>query len=504
MKILKNIIISITLSSSLSYALTLAQLQGMPKSVERDFYIWEYLKQSNTSKADAIKAIKLVNRVNKKLSIAYNLKTGLHIRKWVKPASYAGNSKKYGMLINRMKKSGDFYAQWLKLSRHDKLKVFALAGLYNRKELDKRFNQSLYNSLQKDKLINQVIFRAFRENLYNIQNSILSYPPIGGTKISYDNLFKLGFKSLKLGNRNSAFNFFNAARYNAISRFYADRAIFWAYMATKSTKLLNRLANSHDFNIYKLIALDMLNKPYPLPHKESLNKNASSNIDITNPISWALLKQKIFSGRYNLYKLARRYNSVASQAYYYYILNKASKDTKQYFPMPYREYISKYPVDRQALIYAIAKQESQFIPSAISSSFAVGMMQFMPFLVKHIAKVRGESVTLEDMFKPEVAIRFANTHLNYLNKYLYHPLFVAYAYNAGIGYTRRLIRKNIFKSGAYEPYLSIEMVDNKQANHYGKKVLANYVIYKKLLGSPIKISSLLYLLDKPMLTDRFR
>jgi soluble lytic murein transglycosylase len=108
------------------------------------------------------------------------------------------------------------------------------------------------------------------------------------------------------------------------------------------------------------------------------------------------------------------------------------------------------------------------------------------------------------MFNPRISIKFANTHLDYLNKHLYHPLFVAYAYNAGIGYTRRLIRKNIFKKGLYEPYISLEMVDNEQARYYGKRVLGNYVIYRKLLGSPIKITTLLNWLDKPELTDRFR
>jgi soluble lytic murein transglycosylase len=129
----------------------------------------------------------------------------------------------------------------------------------------------------------------------------------------------------------------------------------------------------------------------------------------------------------------------------------------------------------------------------------------MPFLVKHIAKQRGENITIEDMFKPDVSIRFANTHLNYLYKWIHNPLFVAYAYNAGIGYTRRMLRrKDIFRGGEYEPYLSLEFLDNSQANEYGKKVLANYVIYRKLLGKPIKITTILNRLSKPELTDKFR
>ncbi len=503
MNILKNITFTILMSSAIVYSLNLNELKHMPKSVERDFYIWQYLKKSSTTKTEAIEASKLIDNLNSKLNRAFYKKSGYYLKKRVKRVSHIINSNRYTFLISKLHKSGSFYESWLKLSNHDKLALFSLAGKENRRVLNRKISKQLYNNLQRDKLINQVIFRAFRENLDNLKYVILNYPPTMNTHITYNNLCKLGFKNLRVGKNILASKFFNIARFKASSKFYSDRATFWAYMSSKNRKYLISLANSHDFNIYRLIALDKLGKPYPRPNSAKLI-NKISPINIQDPISWARLKQKIFSNRYNLYQLALKYNSTVSQAYYFYILNKASKDTKHYFPMPYRDIISKYPIDRQALIYAIAKQESQFIPAAISRSFAVGMMQFMPFLVKHIAKVRRESVRLEDMFNPKIAIKFANTHLNYLNKYLYHPLFVAYAYNAGIGYTKRLIRKNIFKSGAYEPYISLERVDKQETNYYGKKVLANYIIYKNLLGSPIRATTLLNRLDKPYLTDRFR
>ncbi len=54
--------------------------------------------------------------------------------------------------------------------------------------------------------------------------------------------------------------------------------------------------------------------------------------------------------------------------------------------MPYYDNIKDYNKTRQALILAIARQESRFIPTAISVSYALGMMQFMPFLANHIGK----------------------------------------------------------------------------------------------------------------------
>ena len=474
----------------------------MPKSIEKDFYIWRFLKQSDVNSEQALKASKMIFRVNGKLDKAFNLKTGLHLPKRNYLPSKA-NVDRYNILIKQLRDSPSFFNAWLKLSAKDKLIIFNLAGRKNRALLNNKLDSSTYNSLTKYYAINQFIDRVFKEHLNNLKATILSTKPISGNRISYNNLLRIGFENIKQNNTAMASYFFYNAIYKAKKRFYADRAIFWLYMATKEKKYLEKVANSYDYNIYKLIALDFLNRPYPKPDIEPIS-DTKVDFNITDPIAWARLKNKIFSNRYNLYSLAKKFNSKETMAHFYYILRKASRYKKQYYPIVYKDILQKYPIDRQALLLAIGRQESHFIPASVSSSFAVGMMQFMPFLVKHIANVRGENIKLEDMFNPKISLEYANTHLDYLNRHLYHPLFVAYAYNAGIGYTRRMIRGNIFKSGAFEPYLSLELVDNEQANHYGKKVLANYVIYKMLLGSPVKITDLLKQLSTPSLTDRFR
>ena len=61
----------------------------------------------------------------------------------------------------------------------------------------------------------------------------------------------------------------------------------------------------------------------------------------------------------------------------------------------------KFSKERQALIYAIARQESRFVPASVSRSFALGMMQFMPFLIRHVAKEKGQRIDYDDIFKPE-------------------------------------------------------------------------------------------------------
>jgi len=188
----------------------------------------------------------------------------MHLRKKRYGASKS-DIKKYTHLISSMHKSGNFINEWLKLSTNNKLKVFTLGGLSNRVLIDKIMDRNLYNNLQHNKLINQLVFRALKENLPNTRAIVFNTKPIIDTKISYNNLLKLGFKSLKSGSSKMAAYFFYSATFNATTRFYKDKAIFWLYMATKNINNLERISKSYDYNIYKLIALDMLHKPYPLP-----------------------------------------------------------------------------------------------------------------------------------------------------------------------------------------------------------------------------------------------
>jgi soluble lytic murein transglycosylase len=122
-----------------------------------------------------------------------------------------------------------------------------------------------------------------------------------------------------------------------------------------------------------------------------------------------------------------------------------------------------------------------------------------------VAKERGEKIDYDAIFNPNKAIIYANHHLNYLIKHLYSPLFIAYAYNGGIGFTRRLITSGkYFGRGRYEPYMSMEMMKNREAREYGKKVLTNYVIYLNKLGISARILPFLRVLNNPSRTDRFR
>ncbi len=502
----------VLLSSFLLQARTLSyeSIHAMPKSVEKDYYIWRYILSPKSSKQEAQKLIKETFRINGKLAKAYKKKTGhkapVRSRAKSRPSKkeVATYKKKIKATLDLLKKDKPFQ-EWLKLPLDMKIFVFNHAGKSGRKMLDRPISGKLFAQLSTDYSFNDSIYRIKKEHLPNWRKNLL-HLPAKNHKLSYASLVKLGFIALYEGRTNIAETYFVLASKKAQDRDDLDKALFWAYISNNNKKYLKSLVNSYEINVYTLMARDILHLKYPSVITPSLPKAHLMDKEISDPIFWARLKKKIFSKKYNLKSLAQEFKSAEAIGYYTYIMAKASREKDQYFPMPYRDILSKLPKSRQAILYAIARQESRFVPASISVSYALGMMQFMPFLVRHIAKQRGEKVDYDSMFDPRKALIYANEHMNYLTKWLKHPLFIAYAYNAGIGYTRRLIRKEFMFNGKgpYEPYISLELVDNDQARHYGKRVLANYVIYMNKLGVPLRITDLLKTLHLPEKTDNFR
>lgn len=428
---LKSLLISVLLAffmgSSPLYAkkFTYSQIHEMPRSIEKDYYIWRFLTQISTTAAEAKSVIQEATRLNGKLRTAYRNRTGEEAPK-IKPYYFGQGSTK------------DAVNAWKR-----------------RSQAHKHFNQGL--ALMQQRKPSQ------------------------------------------------AAEYFERARKEYAKPYDIDKTLFWLYLSTKDAEYLDRLRESCNVNIYTLMAADTINGKYPKTITQSLWKSRTWGFDVQDPIHWAKVKQKMFSAGADLDDLADEHKSQECIGIYTYIKAKACNYTESYFPMPYRDAMKHMTPERQALIYAIARQESRFVPASVSRSFALGMMQFMPFLVEHVAKEKGEKIDLDDMFDPYKAIEYADHHLDYLTKYLYHPLFIAYAYNGGIGFTRRHIQNSRhFRKGPYEPYMSMETMENEEAREYGKKVLANYVIYLNKLGVTTRLFPLLKTLATPSLTDRFR
>ena len=413
---------AVLMSTSVLHAkrFTFEQIHNMPRSVEKDYYIWRFLSQNTTTADEAKKIIYEASSINTKLNEAYMRRTG---------------------------------------QKANVPKLKAVGGQAN---------------------------KNWRKRLKAHKS------------------FKHGIALMQQRKPDQATMYFNDAYKNYDKQYDIDKSLFWLYLSTKDDNYIKILRESCNANMYTLIAADTINAKYPKTITESIWKNRISGFNIQDPIHWAKVKEKMYSG-VDLDDLADDHKSQETIGIYTFLKAKACNYTESYYPMPYRDAMKHMTPQRQALIYAIARQESRFVPASVSRSFALGLMQFMPFLIEHVAKEKGEKIDYDDIFNPYKAIEYADFHLDYLTKWLYHPLFIAYAYNGGIGFTKKhIMNPHHFRKGPYEPYMSMETMENEEAKEYGKRVLSNYVIYLNKLGVTTRIFPLLRTLATPSQTDRFR
>ena len=526
-----RIAIVLFLLISIAYAnLTFGEIQKMPTSYAKDYYTWRFILDKNSSKEEALQAYQWTKKKSYKLKKAIRKKLG-HLPEddnkkskknpknfIIYPSTASKKSlKALKKLYKKIQKQGK-YSDTLKVMASDdpfktlseqnaSLQCYIFNGVtstYRKNHFNKAFSPQQLELLIHEKQFNKSIHKIVTNYaLQNSKKSLMFF--IDDNKLTFESNFLLAMNAVEFKQTKVAINFLNIARKKTTRQKQFDQIDFWLYLLTKDKKYLEQLLKSYDINIYTLRTRDILNKPYPKVVTPKLPFRYFEDFDVTNPIDWEKLKIEMKKHPKELNELAKKYESSITLGIYSYIKEKESHYKVHYYPMPYPLAMWGFSKKRTALLYAIAKQESRFIPASVSSSYALGMMQIMPFLIKHLAKERGQEIDFNEIFNPYVAVNYANQHLDYLNKWLYHPLFVAYAYNGGIGFTRRTLRKeNLFRKGEYEPYLSMELIDYRESREYAKKVLANYVVYLNLLGIQTNLSSLLSSLEYPDQTDRFR
>ena len=371
------------------------------------------------------------------------------------------------------------------------------------------FNQNIIPKEQMDRLSHSAKFNQFAYNvaqndkLDNVQKSLLYVTPAAG--VNAKALFYLGLNALKYEEKERALYFFELSNERSTKGEEKDKALFWQYLVTKDKHYLERIVQDNDINMYSLYAYEMLDLPYKNIVSPVL-EGTHPSFNVNDPFAWIKVMNKVYHmSSEEVETLAQSFKYANTLPHYSYLMERATRYSKNYYPIPYPEEINSYTIHRQALMLAIARQESRFIPSVVSTSYALGMMQFMPFVARDIAKKEKlENFSVSAMFDPRIAYLFGNIHLNFLEKSLYHPLFVAYAYNGGMGFTKKHLQAGAFSDGMYEPFLSMETMINEESREYGKKVLANYVVYRHLLGEDVSIKNLFEILLVPAATDRFR
>lgn len=385
------------------------------------------------------------------------------------------------------------------------LKLFTIAGApYREGHFNHAIDDESLSALTGLNGFNQLVYLTVTDpKLDQLQSSLANVS--GGT---YDEQthFYLAINAIKFGRNDNALFHLREAKNKANSPMERDKVNFWIYRITKEEKGLKELAESLDINMYTLYAKELLGIETE-NYFTTLPTTRPGGFKGDDPFEWQKLHQEIMaSTQDNLGNLIDRYDGEDSLAVQAYMIGRMYEPYIHNFTMPYNQYMTNLTNDQKALTYALMRQETRLIPGLISRSFALGLMQLMPFNVDTISKSNPYKITsYADMFNPEPNIAYATVFLKDLQRYLYNPVLIAYAYNGGMGFTKRMLfNGKPFLQGEHEPFMSMELIGNAESREYGKRVLANYVIYKKIFGEKVSIISIFDNLIQPTLSDYFR
>jgi len=495
-------------------------LKQQPRSIAKDFYIYRYLDQDITP-SQALKALGEARYVNNKIfvrfakkfkdkdttKVANCLKYKAHTL--VKQDSdcieigmttYKAtklNSNELETIINKLStlypNSANIFQIISSKNKFQKLihstsKVFfdtfnQCGGKFRAKYFNHQLPLDFINKIKDNKQFAQTINLIVTNPKLNIMQQSLF--DINTTNLSHLCTFNLAINSIRHHKDKSALKYLKKANKKAYFQMNKDKVLFWQYLLTNKKQYLIKLSKSWDINIYSLYAFDKLNKPIAnVIYNIDVKLKKYTDFDYKTPFAWFRIlkdtKKKI--SKKKMQKYDKLLNTKETLGHLAFIKERFYRYKKSYFITPYYDLIKQYPKEKQILIYALARQESRFIPASISTSYALGLMQIMPFLSKNIAKQNHLKYDIDKQLLADTSIKYASIHLDYLKKYLNNPLYIAYAYNAGIGFTKRLLKsKGFFTQDRFEPFISMELIPYLETRKYGKKVLANYYIYKKHL-----------------------
>lgn len=170
-------------------------------------------------------------------------------------------------------------------------------------------------------------------------------------------------------------------------------------------------------------------------------------------------------------------------------------DIQVRFPLAYREEIDKDAkkngVD-PALVYAIIRQESYFMPFAKSAAGAVGLMQLLPSTAKKTAKQFSLAYSGEkDLVNGNKNIELGSAHIKKLKQELNsHPALVIAAYNAGKNAVNRWMPDKAMPTDVW-----IETVPYYETRNYLRSVIASYVVYQHRLGAKPSLNKIMHMVQ---------
>ncbi len=140
----------------------------------------------------------------------------------------------------------------------------------------------------------------------------------------------------------------------------------------------------------------------------------------------------------------------------------------------------------KALVLALIRQESGFMPEVVSPAGARGLMQLLPTTASKVAraiKVKFSAGKLDD---PDFNVRLGSAYLGDLLSDFQGSYILALAsYNAGPGRARRWIREyGDPREGSVDVVDWIEMIPFTETRNYVQRVMESVAVYRRRLGKP--------------------
>lgn len=157
------------------------------------------------------------------------------------------------------------------------------------------------------------------------------------------------------------------------------------------------------------------------------------------------------------------------------------------YPQRYEAYVEyyagKYGIDPM-ILYAFIRTESNFDPAVDSDAGARGLMQItevtFDWIKTKIAPT--EALTFDDLYDPEINIRFGTYFVSYcLKRYDNHLATAAAAYHNGVGAVDTLLAEAQYSSDG----ITLDRYPYPQMRQYVKKITESYQRYSEIYNGDI-------------------
>jgi soluble lytic murein transglycosylase-like protein len=165
------------------------------------------------------------------------------------------------------------------------------------------------------------------------------------------------------------------------------------------------------------------------------------------------------------------------------------------YPMPRWKPQGGFTVDR-ALLFAVMRQESEFLADAESPKGALGLMQMMPETARPIAEKAGiklreggrhaRDLLLDKLREPETNLRLAQDYIQDLlssDAIQGNLILFAAAYNWGPGAVARWKSRPEYKD---DPLLFLESIPSRETRAFAAHVITSYWVYRLRFGQPTR------------------